>query len=80
MKVELEFLDKFGTCIHEDHLVYDQAVPVPTVGDLVIVNGKTLKVDRRLFIYHLDNVDIEAFFPDLKISFTLSDPLVDKQV
>jgi len=67
MNIELEFVDKTETVIHENRLIYDQVIPIPAVGDFVFVSSKTRRVNSRLFIY-LQNAS------GMKVSFSVEDP------
>lgn len=67
LKVELEFLDDTKCRIHEKEFIYDGAIPVPSVGERVSVEGVSYEVTKRDYIY----LTGEGSFPDLKISIWL---------
>ena len=68
MKVELEFLDSAGVRVHERELVYPSGVPIPDVGEVVLIAGEemnTMRVARREFFYLAGTGNR----PDVKVTF-----------
>jgi hypothetical protein len=63
MLIELRFRDKSGTMFHErDAYTYDGFALIPSVGDIVYVGGRRLKVADRIFYYTERSPDFMAEF------------------
>jgi len=54
MKIELQFRREDGAMVHEKKLIYEAAIPIPSVGEKVIVEVKILKIISRIFSYYED--------------------------
>jgi len=65
MRVELEFLDHAKCKVHEKEILYEGAVPIPSLGETACVEGRIWRISKRDFIY-LEGVDKLV---DVKISF-----------
>jgi len=69
MKYILEFTDaddirqKDGWC---DPLQSDTLIPVPLTGDEILIDGKRLKVDRRLYAFSDSAVHVQLFCRKMK--------------
>ena len=68
MRIELEFLeDRKKIRLHEEDLLYKEPVPIPAVGDFVLLTGgQSVRVTRRVFMY--GNADSEPRAVAMKIS------------
>jgi len=69
MRIELEFLeDRKEIRLREEDLLYQELVPIPAVGDFVLLTGgQSVRVTRRVFMY--GNAANEPRTVAMKISF-----------
>jgi hypothetical protein len=65
MRVDLSFCDVSGTRIHEKDIICDGTVPIPGAGEIVLLEGKDYKVNRRHFVYLSGGVGL----PDVQVTF-----------
>lgn len=66
MTIELEFLDSSKTRLHTEVLFYNYGVPIPNVGEKVVVEGHVYVVKQREFMYLHDG--------NIAVSFWCEDP------
>ena len=76
MKIELEFLnarDSLKSRVHDEQLIYNGLVPIPSIGESTLVEDNIWKVLERHFIYmgpHAINPEI----PDVKVTLWCEEP------
>ncbi|WP_145038636.1 hypothetical protein [Paenibacillus sp. Y412MC10] len=51
MRVELQFLDQSGDRLNELDMEYEGFVPIPNVGDAVVMEGRHYRVTSRNYMY-----------------------------
>jgi uncharacterized FAD-dependent dehydrogenase len=51
VKIELQFRREDSAMVHEKNLLYESTIPIPSVGDKVIIEVKRLKIMSRTFCY-----------------------------
>lgn len=52
MEIELQFVDQSGDRLNELDMIYkEKFVPIPDVGDYVIVEGRNYRVTSRVYMY-----------------------------
>jgi len=66
VKIELEFLDLSKTRLHIEDMHYTTAVPIPNIGEKVVVEGHSYVVEQRDFFYLSGG--------DIVVSFWCEDP------
>lgn len=49
--MDLEFLNEHHYAISKEQLRIEEGIPVPLVGDSVIIGGGTYKILERTFVY-----------------------------
>ena len=65
MVIELSFCDMRGTRVHMNNIIYDGMVPIPSVDEDVLIEGKDYKVKIRVFTY----LSGAEGFPDVHVTF-----------
>lgn len=51
MRIDLEFLNEQHYTINNEQLRIEEGIPIPQVGDSVIIGGGIYKVLERTFVY-----------------------------